>query len=101
MSTAGTDAEEPVEGAVEISGAYPNPTSGSAALDLRVARTQPVTVEVFDALGRRVALALRGDLTAGQRLTVDLPTGDLAPGVYVIRIAGETFQEARRLTVVR
>ena len=98
VSTAG---EDDVAAGVTVSAPYPNPASGRSAIDLQVERGQPVTVEVFDALGRQVAVAHSGDVAVGQRLTVDLPTGDLAPGVYVVRVAGESFQTSRRLTVVR
>ena len=100
-SAMGTDAEDDASREVAVSTVFPNPTSASAALTVSVTEGQPVTVEVFDALGRRVALAHRGAVTGGQRLTVDLPTARLAPGVYVVRVAGETFRESRRLTVVR
>ena len=101
LGQASTNVDDELAGAFEVSATYPNPTSARASIDLRVAASQPVTVEVFDALGRRVAVAQDGTVAAGQRLTVDLPTADLAPGVYVVRVAGESFQESRRLTVVR
>jgi hypothetical protein len=32
---------------------------------------------------------------------VDLPTASLAPGVYVVRVSGETFTQTRRFVVTR
>ena len=91
-----TDA--PVDGAAEVSAVYPNPATGSAQLDVRVGTAQEVRVEVYDALGRRV-IAQRLDATAAE--TVRLETDGLAPGVYVVRVAGDGFQESRQLTIVR
>ncbi len=53
----------------------------------------------MDALGREVLVVLDGEASGAVRLDVD--TSRLAPGVYVVRVAGATFAETRRLTVVR
>ena len=100
-SAVGTDTDDGVPGVAEISAVFPNPATSGAAIEVSVAVAQAVTVEVFDALGRRVARVQNDAVTAGQTLSVDLPTARLAPGVYVVRVAGETFQESRQLTVVR
>ena len=99
-SAVGTDAEGGPDG-VSVSAVFPNPATAGAQVDVTVATAQPVTVEVFDALGRRVASVLDRAAASGQTLNVQLPTGRLAPGVYVVRVAGETFQTSRQLTVVR
>ena len=58
-----------------------------------------MTVEVVDAVGRRVATLWDGPLVAGEH-TLRVPEG-LVPGTYVIRVTGMTVRESRRLTVVR
>ncbi len=79
---------------------FPNPTAGRATLAVRLAAAATVDVSVFDALGRRVAVAASGPLAAGDH-AVSLDTAALAPGVYVVRlVAGETVQ-SRRLVVTR
>ena len=80
---------------------FPNPSAGRAALELTVATAQQVRVSVFDALGRRVAVAYDGEARPGTALRVPLGGAALAPGVYVVRVDGETFVESRRLTVAR
>ena len=84
-----------------LSAVAPNPTRGTAALTLRVATPQAVRATLVDALGREVAVLFEGDVSpdAGTRLTVDASA--LAPGVYVVRVEGASFDESRRLTVVR
>jgi hypothetical protein len=84
--------------AVAVGDVFPNPTAGGARLRLR-AGGERVTATVYDAVGRAVAV-LDEVLVAGET-ALDLPTAGLAPGVYVVRVAGETFVESRRLTVVR
>ena len=70
----------------------PNPTDGPVSVHLGGV-TEAGTVEVFDALGRRVTRVE----TAGGPVTLD--AGAWAPGVYVVRatVGGET----RTTTVVR
>ncbi len=79
---------------------WPNPTSGSARLGLRVDASERVTATVFDALGRQVAVAFDGVVAAGAEQPVPLPS-DLAPGVYVVRVQGVTFAESRQFVVTR
>ena len=98
FSSGAVSAEGDLEGAAEVSAVYPNPAAGAAAIDVRVATAQPVRVEVYDSLGRRVSVR---DLEAASATTVTVDTAELAPGVYVVRVTGDEFQESRRLTVVR
>jgi sugar lactone lactonase YvrE len=79
----------------------PNPTAGASALDVSVVESQRVRVSVYDVLGREVAVAFDGPVAAGPSVSVALDAERLAPGVYVVRVAGEAFAEARRLTVAR
>ena len=84
-----------------LSAVAPNPAAGAAALTLRVPTQQAVRATLLDALGREVAVLLDAEVapSAGARIAVD--TASLAPGVYVVRVEGDTFAETRRFTVVR
>ena len=94
-------AAEGAPASFELGAAYPNPATQRATLALSVDAAQHVTAVVVDALGRTVATVFDGPLAAGaiQALTVD--AGRLAPGVYVVRVQGETFAQSRRLVVAR
>ncbi len=77
----------------------PNPARRATALTA-THPAGPVTLDVFDALGRRVARVFDGEAAAGvQRLTVD--TSGLAPGVYVVRLTAGGRVTSARLSVVR
>ena len=76
-----------------------NPTRDGAALRLSVPSPQRVRAAVYDALGREVAVAFDGEVASAAEIAVD--TSRLASGVYVVRVTGEAFAEARRLTVAR
>ncbi|HEX9952286.1 MAG TPA: choice-of-anchor B family protein [Rubricoccaceae bacterium] len=101
--TAGTVAGEsgplPASG-FRLDSPVPNPTTGTTRLSLTVGEAQAVRAEAFDALGRRVAVVLGGTVPAG---TTDLVfDGSALPaGVYVVRVVGETFTTAARVSVAR
>jgi hypothetical protein len=84
-----------------VSAPAPNPATGSSSLAVTLATPDDVVVELFDALGRRVAVVQDGALAAGVRHEIEIDTRGLAPGVYVWRVAGEDFAESGRLTVAR
>lgn len=78
----------------------PNPTRGTARLTLTLDRPQRATVDVFDPLGRRVAILHEGALSAGSH-PFELATAALAPGMYVVRATTEAGVTSSRLTVTR
>lgn len=85
-----------------LSEVYPNPfRAAEASFTLAVAREQRVRVVVYDALGREVALVHEGVLPAGRGHRFALDGRGLASGVYVVRVEGETFQEARPVTLLK
>ena len=81
-----------------VSPAWPNPTRGAATITVTTGSPERVRVSVHDAMGRRVALAFEGVVSG--RSEVVLGSG-LAPGVYAVRVEGETFAEVQPLTVIR
>lgn len=78
----------------------PNPTAERASLALTLAEAGPVRAEVFDALGRRVALLADEPLAAG-RHEIQVDANRLPPGTYVVREVAGGEPMTRRLTVVR
>ncbi len=87
-------------GGAALSAPYPNPVRGRASLALALAQPQHVRVEVFDALGRRVAMLHDGALATGNHpLTLD--AADLPSGLYVVRAVGDAFSLSARTTVVQ
>ena len=97
-------AGEPAAGVPLVDGfspAYPNPARTHATLDLSLAHArEAVIVEVFDLLGRRVALLHDGPLSAGtHRFTFD--STELPAGVYVVQSTAAGLSKARRIVLLR
>jgi len=76
----------------------PNPFTERTALTLRTAQGGPARLEVFDALGRRVAHLFDGTLPPGEHL-FDLDGSTLAPGLYLARL--DTLRGTASRPVVR
>lgn len=93
-----TSSEDDARAALSLT-ASPNPTRGDARIRLAVEETEEVTVSVFDATGREVAVLHEGLVSAGA--PVELRLGALPAGVYVVRALGETVRLTERVTVVR
>ena len=88
-------------GAFRLSSARPNPFSSTTRLELTVEGATDITVAVFDALGRRVALIHDGAVRAGTyALRVD--AGQLPPGLYMVRATDSQGATATRsISLVR
>jgi hypothetical protein len=84
-----------IPGSFFIQGAFPNPFNPSTAIRVGIAERMPVRLEVFDLLGRSVAVLHDGPLSAGQhdiRWTADVPTG-----TYVVRLVALDGMQSSRL----
>jgi len=68
-----------------LSAPYPNPFNNSMRIQVIVGMPMPVSVEVYDVLGRRVAGLFEGQLSEGGHLITWAPEG-AASGKYWIRV---------------
>lgn len=75
--------------------AYPMPFTDRLNLDVRSGGAEQLRVEVFDALGRRIAYV---PMQAGQReMRRQLDASNWPAGLYVVRVTGGSFMEVRPL----
>ncbi len=80
--------------------AFPNPSSGRVTLAYALEDAGPATVEVYDVVGRRVAVLADGPHVAGaHRATLD--GSALAPGVYQWRLVSARGVESGQVTIAR
>jgi hypothetical protein len=62
-------------------------------------RAAPLSADLYDALGRHVAALGRWDRVPAGVHTIDVRAGNLAPGVYLLRV--QTDRRVVTLTAVR
>ena len=78
----------------------PNPAAGAARVAYAMPEAGAVTVSVYDALGRRVATLVDGEVSADRHVAT-LDARALAAGVYVVRLQTEAGTLQKTFTVVR
>lgn len=90
--------ENPAAFDLRLSPPYPNPSFGESMVRLDVGGLQPVRVELFDMLGRRVRMIHEGVLGVGSH-QLSITTDDLPSGAYVLRVSGAQTSRVNRLIV--
>ena len=79
---------------------YPNPFNPVTTIHFELPKTSPVTIEVYDVLGRRVAQALNTTLHAGiHQLIFD--GSNLASGTYLIRLTTDTQTLSTKMMLLK
>jgi hypothetical protein len=92
--------EVPSRIAFALDGASPNPVSGDLIVAFTLPSAAPASLDVFGADGRRV-LHRRLDLEPGRHWVRTARSGEIAPGIYLIRLTQGKETRARRASVVR
>jgi len=101
VTSASEEVQIDFEGDVYALGPYPNPVRGRATLDLTAREDQNVTVEVYDALGRRIYTEDR-EVRAQAPTPISIDVSQWASGMYFLRLRGESsVGETRKMIVVQ
>lgn len=91
-------AELPVEYVLDQN--YPNPFGAATQIRFGLPESGPVRLEVFDLVGRRVAVLADATFAAGYH-SVRWDAGHAANGVYLYKLTAGSSVEVRRLTLQR
>jgi len=81
--------------------ASPNPFSASTTIALVLHRSERVSLEVFDILGRRVATLAQSRHLPSGRHTFHFDGADLPAGVYLIRLTAGAGSLVRRVVLLK
>jgi hypothetical protein len=93
-------ATEPSGAGFELDAAYPNPLGSQATVTFTLSQSAAARIEIFDLLGRRVALLLDELLEAGTHNSV-FDASSLSNGIYVLRLTAGGESQTRLVTVAR
>lgn len=93
-----TDGPLPLEYGLDQN--YPNPFNPETFIGFRVAQAGPVKLQVFDLLGREVAVLVNEQKDAGG-YQVRFDASGLPSGVYLYRLTAGTYVDAKKLVLVR
>ena len=80
---------------------YPNPFDGTTTIRFSVESAQPVTLTLYDSVGREIRTLYAGTPSAGTLESVVIDGTNLPSGVYTVRIEGEGISAGKRITLVK
>ncbi len=81
---------------------YPNPFNPTTVIDYELSVASDVRLELFDALGRKVATLSSGRQSAGAyRVSLNASQYGLASGVYFYRLQAGSFSTTRKLLLLK
>lgn len=92
--------DEPHPDKFSLSQNYPNPFNPETFIPFQLPEKSDVRLEVFDMLGRRVAVLLDDILLPSTHLTRFDASG-LASGVYIYRITAGDFVQTKQMVLVK
>ena len=79
---------------------YPNPFNPSTQIEFALDRATSVRLEVYDALGRRIA-TLVDDVRPAGRFSVRVDATGLPGGLYLYRLTTETGRQTRAMMLIK
>ncbi|HDS08511.1 MAG TPA: T9SS type A sorting domain-containing protein, partial [Bacteroides sp.] len=65
---------------------FPNPAASHCTLRFKVDKTSVIQLDIYDLNGKRVQEVIRQEIFHPGTCTVSIHTGNLDPGVYLIRV---------------
>jgi len=98
MSTSLLPDETPV--AFELRQNYPNPFNPATLIQYALPQPAVVRLEVYNIIGRRVALLVDEPKIAGWH-EISFDASSLASGIYIYRIQAGSFVETRQMVLVK
>jgi len=84
----------------ELSQNYPNPFNPVTKINYSIKENSFVTIQVFDLLGREVAL-LVNEVKPSGFYSIDFNASSLSSGVYIYKMKAGYFESMKRLVVVK
>ena len=79
---------------------YPNPFSSSTRIGFALPRPEDVTIEIFNALGRRIETILNMPMTVGQH-HIEFNGSHLSGGIYFYRIEAGKYRDYKKMMLVK
>ena len=100
FATAVSDESDQLPRSFELRQNYPNPFNPTTSLSYQLHAVSQVSLKVFDALGREVAVLVDGRQAPGS-YTVRFDASKLASGVYCYRLSADGFISTKKMILLR
>ena len=79
---------------------YPNPFNPVTSISYNVGKPGPVTIKVYDALGKEVITLVNEEKSAGS-YSVEFDGSDLASGIYLYQLKAGNFTQTRKMILLK
>ena len=79
---------------------YPNPFNPQTVIKFRIDKPENVSIEIFNLLGQKIQTILNNKKSAGLHKVI-FNADDLSSGVYLYKICAGTFQEIKKMVLIR
>ena len=89
-----------IPGEFALSQNYPNPFNPSTTIRFAVSQAGPVSLRIYDVLGREVAVLVDGPITPGY-YSARFDARFLSSGIYFYRLVASGFVETRKMQMVK
>jgi len=80
---------------------YPNPFNPSTTIAFSLPETGPVQILIYDMLGREVVGSLLNRTMSAGRHQISFDASTLSSGIYLYQIQAGTFQQTRKMTLIK
>jgi peptide deformylase len=79
---------------------YPNPFNPTTNIRFELARTERVSLKIYNIMGQEITTLVEGTLMAGS-YQVPFDAADLASGVYFYRLSSPNRSETRKMVLLK
>ncbi|MDZ7307651.1 MAG: T9SS type A sorting domain-containing protein, partial [candidate division KSB1 bacterium] len=100
INLAVADRAHPAGATYELRQNYPNPFNPSTHLSFTLARAGEVKLEIYNALGRKIATLIHGRLPAGRHEYV-WDARHVPSGIYFYKLQAGAFAQTRKMIVMK
>ena len=84
----------------ELTQNFPNPFNPNTAIRFSLPETGNVKLTVFNMLGQEVAVLVNGMIESGTHI-INFDAAELNSGIYIYRIESGSFNEVRKMTLIK
>jgi hypothetical protein len=90
-----------VPGSFSLSQNYPNPFNPTTSISFTVAKNEMVTLNVFNALGQKVASLFNAQAEAGKTYNVSFDASKLTSGIYFYQLNQGSNSVTKKMTLMK
>lgn len=80
---------------------YPNPFNPITTIPFSISVSSPVTLEVYNMLGQRMAILLNGDFRTAGNHSIQFDASGLASGLYIYQLEAGGQVHKKQLTLIK